>query len=67
MSCAALARDEQGRPMRFSNETILAAGFIAEVDDNGTWRREAGGLPSRVERAGIEPATSALQRRRSPS
>lgn len=37
--CAALARDEQGRPMRFSNETPLAAGFIAEVDDNGTWRR----------------------------
>lgn len=25
--------------MRFSNETMLGAGFIAEVDDNGTWRR----------------------------
>jgi hypothetical protein len=25
--------------MRFSNETLLAAGFIAEVDDNGVWRR----------------------------
>jgi hypothetical protein len=25
--------------MRFSNETWLAAGFIAEVDDNGVWRR----------------------------
>ena len=25
--------------MRFSNETMLAAGFIAEVDDNGVWRR----------------------------
>jgi hypothetical protein len=25
--------------MRFSNETMLAAGFIAEVDDNGIWRR----------------------------
>lgn len=38
-SCAALAQDEQGRPMRFSNETRLAAGFIAEVDDKGTWHR----------------------------
>jgi hypothetical protein len=37
--CVALARDEQGRPMRFSNETMLAAGFIAEVEDNGVWRR----------------------------
>ena len=25
--------------MRFSNETLLGTGFIAEVDDNGTWRR----------------------------
>lgn len=25
--------------MRFSNETMLAAGFIAEVDDNCIWRR----------------------------
>lgn len=25
--------------MRFRNETPLAAGFIAEVDDNGVWRR----------------------------
>jgi len=25
--------------MRFSNETMLAAGFIAEVDDRGVWRR----------------------------
>jgi hypothetical protein len=25
--------------MRFSNETWLAAGFIAEVDDSGVWRR----------------------------
>jgi len=25
--------------MRFRNETWLAAGFIAEVDDNGIWRR----------------------------
>jgi hypothetical protein len=25
--------------MRFSNETMLAAGFIAEVEDNGVWRR----------------------------
>jgi len=37
--CAALASDEQGRPMRFRNETMLAAGFIAEVDDDGVWRR----------------------------
>lgn len=28
--------------MRFSNETMLAAGFIAEVDDNGIWRRVDG-------------------------
>ncbi|MEX0816270.1 MAG: hypothetical protein WD027_02395 [Gaiellales bacterium] len=25
--------------MRFHNETPLAAGFIAEVDDKGVWRR----------------------------
>lgn len=25
--------------MRFSNETMLAAGFIAEVEDDGAWRR----------------------------
>ena len=25
--------------MRFSNETMLGTGFIAEVDDNGVWRR----------------------------
>jgi hypothetical protein len=37
--CAALARDEQGRRMRFGNETMLAAGFIAEVEDEGVWRR----------------------------
>jgi hypothetical protein len=24
--------------MRFRNETMLAAGFIAEVEDNGIWR-----------------------------
>ena len=40
--CVGLARDERGRPMRFSNETMLAAGFIAEVDDDGVWRRVAG-------------------------
>jgi hypothetical protein len=40
--CAALARDEHGRPMRFSNETMLGAGFIAEVDDNGIWHRVDG-------------------------
>lgn len=38
-ACAALARDERGRPMRFRNETMLASGFIAEVDENGIWRR----------------------------
>jgi hypothetical protein len=27
--------------MRFSNETMLAAGFVAEVDD-GVWRRVEG-------------------------
>jgi hypothetical protein len=37
--CEALARDERGRPMRFSNETMLASGFIAEVEDDGVWRR----------------------------
>lgn len=36
--CVALARDEQGRPLRFGNETMLAAGFIAEVEDDGVWR-----------------------------
>ena len=36
--CAALARDEQGRPTRFMNTTFLAAGFRAEVADAGTWR-----------------------------
>jgi predicted nucleic acid-binding Zn ribbon protein len=36
--CVALARDEQGRPLRFGNETMLAAGFIAEVEENGVWR-----------------------------
>jgi hypothetical protein len=25
--------------MRFSNETMLASGFIAEVEDDGVWRR----------------------------
>lgn len=25
--------------MRFRNETMLAAGFIAEVHDDGVWRR----------------------------
>ncbi len=25
--------------MRFTNETMLAAGFIAEVEDDGVWRR----------------------------
>ena len=25
--------------MRFRNETLLGAGFIAEVDDGGVWRR----------------------------
>jgi hypothetical protein len=24
--------------MRFGNETMLAAGFIAEVEDHGVWR-----------------------------
>ena len=40
--CQRLARDEQGRRMRFSNETLLGTGFIAEVDVNGTWRRIPG-------------------------
>jgi hypothetical protein len=41
--CSALARDEHGRQLRFRNETLLAAGFIAEVDDHGVWRpRESG-------------------------
>jgi hypothetical protein len=40
--CAELARDEQGRPMRFRNETFLGAGFSAEVEDDGTWRRVNG-------------------------
>ena len=36
--CSALARDEQGRQVRFRNETLLASGFLAEVDDHGVWR-----------------------------
>jgi hypothetical protein len=36
--CAGLARDEHGRAMRFSNETF-SGGFVAEVEDNGVWRR----------------------------
>lgn len=43
VACGALARDEQGRRLRFSNETPLAAGFVAEVDDEGTWRRREDG------------------------
>ena len=39
MACVALARDEQGRPMRFGNETMLAAGFVAEVEVEGVWQR----------------------------
>jgi hypothetical protein len=42
-ACESLAQDEQGRAMRFSNETMLAAGFIAEVDDNGVGHRVDGG------------------------
>ncbi len=37
--CGALARDERGRAMRFQNETLLGSGFIAEVEDDGVWRR----------------------------
>jgi hypothetical protein len=36
--CEVLAQDEQGRPMRFGNETMLASGFIAEVEVDGVWR-----------------------------
>jgi hypothetical protein len=25
--------------MRFGNQTLLGSGFIAEVEDNGVWRR----------------------------
>jgi hypothetical protein len=35
-SCVALARDEQGRPMRFSNDSDL--GFAAEAEEDGSWR-----------------------------
>jgi hypothetical protein len=28
--------------MRFRNETMLGGGFVAEVDDNGIWRRADG-------------------------
>ncbi len=41
--CGLRARDELGRPLRFSNTTLLAAGFLAEVDDNGTWRPRENG------------------------
>jgi hypothetical protein len=37
--CVKSARDEQGRAMRFGNETLLGTGFIAEFDDSGVWRR----------------------------
>ncbi len=39
VKCAALAEDEQGRRMRFSNESILGTGFVAEVVQDGVWRR----------------------------
>jgi hypothetical protein len=38
-ACVALARDEQGRPMRFGNETLLGTGFVAEVEVEDVWRR----------------------------
>lgn len=41
-SCAAKARDEQGRPMRFGNDSPLGGGFVAEVEDGGSWRRVEG-------------------------
>ncbi len=42
-ACVAKARDERDRPQRFANETFLGTGFVAEVLDNGTWRRREGG------------------------
>lgn len=38
-SCVLLARDERGRPMRFSSDSELGGGFVAEVEENGAWRR----------------------------
>jgi hypothetical protein len=35
--CGLLARDEQGRQLRFSNTTMLGAGFLAEVNDESVW------------------------------
>ncbi len=37
-ACVALACDEQGRRLRFSNEAF-SGGFVAEVDAGGTWQR----------------------------
>lgn len=30
--------------MRFGNETPLGGGFVAEVEDNGSWRRVEGAI-----------------------
>lgn len=36
--CETRAVDEQGRPMRFGNESLLGTGFVAEVEEGGEWR-----------------------------
>jgi ankyrin repeat protein len=41
--CQGLARDAHDRPLRFSNETALGAGFVAEVEVGGGWRPVDGG------------------------
>lgn len=37
--CVGLAVDEEGRRMRFGNDSPLGGGFVAEVEvDGGAWR-----------------------------
>ncbi len=43
-ACGARARDGEGRPLRFHNETLLGSGFVAEVQDGDEWRRVDGGV-----------------------
>lgn len=39
VACVERARDEHGRPMRFGSDSELGGGFVAEVEEDGNWRR----------------------------
>jgi len=41
-ACSERAVDASGRPMRFGTETVHGTVFIAEVEDEGVWRRVEG-------------------------